>query len=156
MPIRGDSFEMLQESIEAARDHVMSAEEKEEQRRSFAYGNVALHNPAVTREVIDKAAEELKAIPSDLKPDYESAGVEREFVYNGYHVRRIIERVTRLELEAQNVRDLKKLVEAADYLQHCRRSQAEYPHFTHSVDANRKRVERASDHYDYLRGQVKL
>lgn len=51
---------------------------------------------------------------------------------------------------------LKKLVEAADYLQHCRRSQAEYPHFTSSVEANRKRVERASDHYDYLRGQVKL
>lgn len=49
-----------------------------------------------------------------------------------------------------------KLVDAADYLQHCRRSEAEYPHFTLSVDANRKRVERASDHYDFLRGQVKL
>lgn len=36
-------------------------------------------------------------IPGDLKADYESAGVEREFVYNGYHVRKIIERVGRAE-----------------------------------------------------------
>jgi len=46
------------------RDRVMTAEEREEQRRSFAHGNIALHNPAVTREVIDKAADELAAEPA--------------------------------------------------------------------------------------------
>lgn len=51
----------VERAIEAARNHVMSAEEREEQRRSFAYGNVALHNPAVTREVIDRAADALAA-----------------------------------------------------------------------------------------------
>ena len=38
-------------SAAAQRDH-------EAQRRSFAYGNVALSNPNVTREMIDKAADE--------------------------------------------------------------------------------------------------
>jgi hypothetical protein len=35
--------------------------EREEQRRSFAYGNVALENAAVTRAMVDEAAERLKA-----------------------------------------------------------------------------------------------
>jgi len=38
----------------------MTAEEREEQRRSFAHGNVSLHNPNVTRELIDQEAEKLK------------------------------------------------------------------------------------------------
>lgn len=33
--------------------------EQEEQRRSFAYGNVALHNPAITRDMVNQAADEL-------------------------------------------------------------------------------------------------
>lgn len=34
----------------------MGLDESEKQRRSFAYGNVALHNPAVTADDIDRAA----------------------------------------------------------------------------------------------------
>jgi hypothetical protein len=37
----------------------MTPEEKEEQRRSFAYGNLAIDRPDVTREDIDRAAERL-------------------------------------------------------------------------------------------------
>ena len=38
----------------------MSAEEKEAQRRSFAYGNTNIENPRVTKEMIDREAEKLK------------------------------------------------------------------------------------------------
>jgi hypothetical protein len=38
----------------------LTPEDKEAQRRSFAYGNAKLHNPKVTREDIDRAAERLK------------------------------------------------------------------------------------------------
>jgi hypothetical protein len=37
----------------------MTDEEKEAQRRSFAYGNLAIENPDITREDIDRAAERL-------------------------------------------------------------------------------------------------
>lgn len=43
----------------------MTPEEKEEQRRSFAHGNVALHNPDVTRAVIDRSAAAIAAEPAD-------------------------------------------------------------------------------------------
>lgn len=39
----------------------MSAAEAEEQRRSFAYGNVSLSNPLVTRAMVDKTADRLKS-----------------------------------------------------------------------------------------------
>jgi hypothetical protein len=45
--------------VEKAKGIHMSAEEKEEQRRSFAYGNANIENSAVTRAVVDQAAEEL-------------------------------------------------------------------------------------------------
>lgn len=38
----------------------VTPEEREEQRRSFAHGNAALANPDVTREDIDRAAEEME------------------------------------------------------------------------------------------------
>lgn len=41
--------------------HEMSAEEREAQRRSFAHGNAAMHNPNVTQELIDQEAEKMKA-----------------------------------------------------------------------------------------------
>lgn len=41
----------------------LPAEEREEQRRSFAHGNVSMHNPDVTRAAIDKAADRLAAPP---------------------------------------------------------------------------------------------
>jgi hypothetical protein len=37
----------------------MSAEEREAQRRSFAFGNAAMHNQSVTRDLIDREAEKL-------------------------------------------------------------------------------------------------
>ena len=40
--------------------YVMSPVELEEQRRSFAYGNTSIENEHVTREVVDKAAEDLR------------------------------------------------------------------------------------------------
>lgn len=33
---------------------------KEEQRRSFVYGNTKLHNDNITRELVDEVAEQLK------------------------------------------------------------------------------------------------
>jgi hypothetical protein len=35
----------------------MTEEEQEEQRRSFAYGNLALHNENITKELIDNTAD---------------------------------------------------------------------------------------------------
>lgn len=37
----------------------MTESEREEQRRSFAFGNCSMSNPHVTREMIDRAAEQL-------------------------------------------------------------------------------------------------
>ncbi len=37
----------------------MTSEQAEEQRRSFAYGNCAIDNPNVTREMVDKIADEI-------------------------------------------------------------------------------------------------
>jgi hypothetical protein len=45
--------------VEHGRHRKMTPEEREEQRRSFAYGNVAIENPQVTRAMIDEAAERL-------------------------------------------------------------------------------------------------
>jgi hypothetical protein len=51
----------LQELLDEARNRVMTPEEKEAQRRSFAYGNTKIENPRVTREMVDEAAEEIGA-----------------------------------------------------------------------------------------------
>ena len=48
---------MLKELLELARNHKMTAAEREAQRRSFVYGNLHIENPNVTREIVDKAAE---------------------------------------------------------------------------------------------------
>jgi hypothetical protein len=48
------SLEML---IEAARNATPSAQQQEEQRRSFAYGNTAFENSLITRQMIDEQAE---------------------------------------------------------------------------------------------------
>ena len=50
----------FEELLAWAKEHPMTPEEAEEQRRDFAYGNVRLHNPNVTREMIDRAAKKLK------------------------------------------------------------------------------------------------
>jgi hypothetical protein len=51
----------LEQLIAAARRVTMTPEEKEEQRRSFAYGNTNIENDRVTRAIIDQAAVELDA-----------------------------------------------------------------------------------------------
>jgi hypothetical protein len=47
----------LQELLDAARDVVLTQEDKEEQRRSFAYGNTTIENPRITREMVDQEAD---------------------------------------------------------------------------------------------------
>jgi hypothetical protein len=52
--------ESLQKLLIAAEKVKPSTEENEEQRRSFAYGNTKIENAQITRETVDKEAEELK------------------------------------------------------------------------------------------------
>jgi hypothetical protein len=57
-------FEMpehLKRLIELARRVIMSDADREEQRRSFAYGNIKIENDMVTREIVDEEAEKLTA-----------------------------------------------------------------------------------------------
>lgn len=49
----------LDQAIAAIRGYEVTPAEREEQLRSFAYGNAAISNPNVTREMVDRAAEEL-------------------------------------------------------------------------------------------------
>ena len=45
--------------LEAARNAQTTPEHREEQRRTFAYGNTAFENANITREMIDREAEKL-------------------------------------------------------------------------------------------------
>jgi hypothetical protein len=47
--------------ISAAKRHRFTAAEKEEHRRSFAYGNTKIENSRITRELIDREADKLSA-----------------------------------------------------------------------------------------------
>ena len=47
----------LKELIEATKTVQPSQEQREEQRRSFAYGNTAFENSRITREMVDEQAE---------------------------------------------------------------------------------------------------
>ena len=51
----------LQALIDAARTRPFSAEERQAQRRSFAYGNTKIENDRITREMVDEQDELLKA-----------------------------------------------------------------------------------------------
>jgi len=53
--------------IEAAKKLKPSPEHREEQRRSFVYGNTAYENELITREMVDRQAEKL-AKDGDDKP----------------------------------------------------------------------------------------
>jgi hypothetical protein len=57
-----DMSEHLTKLMEAARGRAMSGEEKEAQRRSFAYGNAHIENERVTREMVAAAAEKIGKI----------------------------------------------------------------------------------------------
>jgi hypothetical protein len=50
------NLEML---LDAAKKIVPTPEEKEQQRRSFAYGNTKIENSRITREMVDRAADAL-------------------------------------------------------------------------------------------------
>jgi hypothetical protein len=47
----------LEALLEAAKKARPSARQREEQRRSFAYGNTAFENKLITREMVDRQAE---------------------------------------------------------------------------------------------------
>jgi hypothetical protein len=50
----------LQQLLDAAKNLEFTPEQKEEQRRSFAFGNANIENPRVTRKIVDEEAEALK------------------------------------------------------------------------------------------------
>jgi hypothetical protein len=49
----------LKKLLDAAKTAEPTPEQKEQQRRSFAYGNTAFENSLITREMIDREAERL-------------------------------------------------------------------------------------------------
>jgi hypothetical protein len=57
----------LQTLIEVARQHRMTAEERDAQVRSFTYGNTHFENESITREDVDKAVDTLKASDSQYQ-----------------------------------------------------------------------------------------
>jgi hypothetical protein len=70
--------EKLEQLIEAARHARPTEEQMEAQRRSFAYGNTAFENPAITRELIDREAERLAAEHISTNPEFiENASARR-------------------------------------------------------------------------------
>jgi len=50
----------LKKLIEAAKRVEPTAEHREQQRRSFAYGNTSFENPRITREMVDQQADKLE------------------------------------------------------------------------------------------------
>ena len=50
----------LEQLLEAAKNTIISPEESEEQRRSFAYGNTHIETSQITRETVNEEAEALK------------------------------------------------------------------------------------------------
>ncbi|HYF36177.1 MAG TPA: hypothetical protein VD994_12865 [Prosthecobacter sp.] len=50
----------LDDLIVACEKYQMTEEEKAEQAKSFAYGNTRIDNPAITREMIDEAFEQIR------------------------------------------------------------------------------------------------
>jgi hypothetical protein len=49
----------LKTLLEAAKTAKTTPEHREQQRRSFAYGNTAFENSRITREMVDRQAEKL-------------------------------------------------------------------------------------------------
>ncbi|MGT2440175.1 hypothetical protein ACU4GH_35385 [Bradyrhizobium betae] len=52
-------IDALKKLIEAAKSAKPSPEHREEQRRSFVYGNTHFENALITREMVDQEAEKL-------------------------------------------------------------------------------------------------
>lgn len=55
----------LKQLLEAASRADLTSEEKEEQRRSFVYGNTKIENDRITRELVDQEADRLKSGESE-------------------------------------------------------------------------------------------
>ncbi len=51
--------EKLKVLLAASRERAFTPAQQEEQRRSFAFGNTHFENERITRETVDRAAEEL-------------------------------------------------------------------------------------------------
>jgi hypothetical protein len=49
--------------LKEARSIPMTSAEREEQRRSFVYGNTAFENERITRELVDRIADNLERKP---------------------------------------------------------------------------------------------
>lgn len=50
----------LDKLIQEAKQRKVSEKDREEQRRSFAYGNTKIENDRITRKVVDDAAQKLR------------------------------------------------------------------------------------------------
>jgi hypothetical protein len=59
LELRGIEMSRLDKLLEETRKLIPSDEDREEQRRSFAYGNTKIENARITRETVDKEAEKL-------------------------------------------------------------------------------------------------
>ena len=57
--------EDLLKLIEAARKIAPSPAQRDEHRRSFVFGNTAIENDLITREMVDREAEKLAREPND-------------------------------------------------------------------------------------------
>jgi hypothetical protein len=57
----------LEELLKAGRAVEMTDTDREAQRRSFAYGNTKIENDLITRETVDKAAQELSTERGDRR-----------------------------------------------------------------------------------------
>lgn len=60
-PVGEEMTDELQALIDAERTRLFSEEEREAQRRSFAYGNAKIENDRITWEMIVEADEAIKA-----------------------------------------------------------------------------------------------
>ena len=54
----------VEKLVKLAKNVPETPADREKQRRSFAYGNTAIENPRITREMIDAQAEALKSEPA--------------------------------------------------------------------------------------------
>jgi hypothetical protein len=54
----------LAKILAASRTREMTPEQKEAQRRSFVYGNTKIENDAITRDTVNRAAEQLSGAPA--------------------------------------------------------------------------------------------
>jgi hypothetical protein len=57
----------LKALLEAAKTAETTPDHREKQRRSFAYGNTAFENSRITREMVDRQAEQLAREADDRK-----------------------------------------------------------------------------------------